>query len=79
MNSKRGALVRGSDPPSGRRVHTMVGVMWRVLVRRMIKHLVAGVHKTDDKIYRSISNGKKYVSFQVWDKIVGNCRQALAL
>ena len=60
MNSERGALVRGSDPPWGHRVHTMAGDMWRALARGMInKQLAAGVHKTDDKISRSVSNGKK--------------------
>ena len=37
MNSERSVLVKGSDPPQGHRVHTMVCDMWRVLARRMMK------------------------------------------
>ena len=40
--------------------------------------LAAGVHNTDDKISRSVSNGKKQFFFQVWQKTVGRRRQALA-
>ena len=40
----------------------MVGDRWRALARRTIKiHLVAGVYNTDEKNYRSVSNGRKYV------------------
>ena len=79
MNYERGALVRGSDPPYGQRVHTMAGDMWRALTRRMTKkQLAAGVHQTDDKMSPSVSNGKKQASLQVWEDTVGRRRQALA-
>ena len=63
MDYERGALVRGSDPPLGHRVHTVSGDMWWTLAMLMIKtQLVAGVHQTDDNIYFSIS--------LEWQKIV---------
>ena len=44
MKSERGALVRGSDPPSDHTVHKTTGDMWRAPARRLIrKHLAAGV------------------------------------
>ena len=44
MNSERGALTRGSDPPSGHSVHKMTSDAWRALARRLIqKHLATGV------------------------------------
>ena len=44
MKSERGALVRGSDPPSGHSIHTTAGGMWPASARRLIqKHLDAGV------------------------------------
>ena len=39
MKSERGALVRGSNPPQGHSVHTMVGDMWRTPARRLIKNM----------------------------------------
>ena len=43
MNSERGALIRGSDPPSGHSVHNTAGDAWRALARRLIqKHLITG-------------------------------------
>ena len=52
MNSERGALVRGSNPPQGHRVYTHD--RWHVAgaaSRRMTKkqQLGAGVHETNDK------------------------------
>ena len=41
VNSERGALVRGSDPPSGHSVHTTTGDRWRAPARRLITHLGA--------------------------------------
>ena len=44
MNSERGALVRGSDPPSGHSVHNTAGYTWRAPARRLIqKYLFTGV------------------------------------
>ena len=44
MKSERGALVRGSDPPSGHSVHKTTGDRWRVPARRLIQtHLGAAV------------------------------------
>ena len=37
MNSERGALVRGSIPPSGHSVHNTAGDMWRTPARRLIQ------------------------------------------
>ena len=34
MNFQRSALVRGSDPPKGHRVHTKAGDTWRVPATR---------------------------------------------
>ena len=79
MNSERNALVRGSDPPKGHRVHTMSGDTWRALARRSKeKQAAADVHKTNDKNSRSVSNDKEYFFFQVWEDTVGRRRQALA-
>ena len=39
MKSERGALVRGSDPPSGHSVHTTTGVMWRAPARCLIQNI----------------------------------------
>ena len=79
MKSERSALVRGPDPPQGHRLHTTAGDIRRVLARRMIKNkLAAGMPKTDDKISRSVSNGKKKLFSQVWKKSVVRRRQTLA-
>ena len=44
MKSERGALVRGSDPPSGHSVHNTAGDTWRAPARCLIqKHLAAAV------------------------------------
>ena len=44
MKSERGALVRGSDPPSGHSVHNTTGDTWRARARRLIQtHLGADV------------------------------------
>ena len=37
MKPERGALVSGSDPPSGRSVHNTAGDTWRALARRLIQ------------------------------------------
>ena len=60
MKSERGALVRGSDPPSGYSVHKTTGDRWRAPARRLMQtHLGAAVQKTGDKNSRSLSDGKK--------------------
>ena len=44
MKSERGALVKGSDPPSGHSVHKTTGDRWRAHARRLIqRHLGAAV------------------------------------
>ena len=44
MNSDRGALARGSNPPFGHSVHNTAGHTWRAPARRVIqKHLSTGV------------------------------------
>jgi len=79
MNSGRSALVRGSGPPLAHRLHTMASDVRRALARRTIKkQIAAGVYKTEDKISRSVSNGKKQAFFQVWEDTAGRRRQALA-
>ena len=37
MKSELGALVRGSDPPSGHGVHKTTGDRWRALARRLTR------------------------------------------
>ena len=60
MKSDRGALVRGSNPPSGHSVHKSTGDRWRAPARRLIQVLLgAAVLKTSDKISRSLSDGKR--------------------
>ena len=65
MKSERGALVRGSDPPSGHSsVDTAAADMWRASARHVTqKHLAAGV-QTDGKNYRSLSDSKKWYQVQ---------------
>ena len=59
MKSERGALVRGSDPPSGHSVHKTTGDRWRAPDWRLIQtHLGAAVYQTGDKNSRSLSDGK---------------------
>ena len=41
MNSERGALVRGSDPPSGYSVLKTIGDRWWASARRLIQHIWA--------------------------------------
>ena len=60
IKSERGALVRGSDTPSGHGVHKTTGDRWRAPARRLIRIcLGAAVLKTGDKNSRSLSDGKK--------------------
>ena len=60
VKPERGALVRGSDPPSGHSVHSTARDKWRAPARRLMqKHLATGVLKTDDKNSRSLSDGHK--------------------
>ena len=44
VNSKRGELVRGSDPPLVYSAHSTAGDLWRAPIRLVLKkHLAAGV------------------------------------
>ena len=77
--SEWGALVRGSDPPSGHSVHNTAGDRWRAPARRLLpKQLAGGVYKADDKNCRSSSMAKNSNFFQVWEKSVGRPGQPLA-
>ena len=50
MKSERGALARGSDPPSGHSVHKTAGDMWRVPARRLIQtNLGAAVYLVENR------------------------------
>ena len=60
MKSERGALRRGSDPPSGHSVYKTTGDTCRAPARRLIQTLLgAAVYKRADKMSRSLSDGKK--------------------
>ena len=51
MKSERGALVRGSDPPSGHSVHKTTGDRWWVPARCLIQtHLGAAVYQQATKV-----------------------------
>ena len=79
MKSERGALVRGSDPPSGHSVYKTTGGTWRAPARRLIQtHLGAAVWKSGDKMSRSFSDAKNRPFFRVWEKSVGCRGQLLA-
>ena len=72
MNSERGALIRGADPPSGHSVNSTAGDTWRAPDRRLKKnHLSAGVRITDGKSSRCLLDGKKWTAFSVWEMSVG--------
>ena len=44
VNSERGELVRGSDPPLVYSAHSSAGDLWRAPIRLLLKeHLAAGV------------------------------------
>ena len=53
MNSKRGELVRGPDPPLVHRADSTAGDLWRAPIRLLLKtRLAAGVYITETKLYR---------------------------
>ena len=53
-------LIRGSDPPLVYSAHSMVGDVWRVPIRLLLKtHLAAGVYKNWDK-NSMVSKGAKH-------------------
>ena len=80
MNSERGALVGGSDPPSDHSVHHTAG------------YFVAGAGQASDKkifVHGCVENRRQKVSisprwqtnipfFQVWEKSVGRRGRPLA-
>ena len=60
MKSERGALVRGSDPPSGHSVHKTAGDTWRAPARRLNTNTFGrGCAETGDKKSRSLSDCRK--------------------
>ena len=78
MESERGALGRGSDPPQSHSDHTtgrshMAGAGQA----SEKKHLAAGVKKTDDIKSLSLSDSKNSFS-GLWGKSVGRRGQPLA-
>ena len=75
MKSERGALARGSDPPSGHIVHKTTGDRWRAPAWRLI-YTHSGA--AGDQNSRSVSDDKKEAFFQVWEKSVGRRGQLLA-
>ena len=51
VKSKRGNLVRGSDPLLGYNAHSTAGDLWRAPIRLLLgTHLAAGVQKTETKL-----------------------------
>ena len=62
MNSERGALVRGSDPPSGHSVHNTAGDTWTAPARRLIqKYLFTGVENRRQRISIPPRWQKRYI------------------
>ena len=60
INSERGELVRGSDPPLVHSTHSTAGDLWRAPIRLLLKtHLVAGVKKTETKTLHRLPTGEK--------------------
>ena len=50
MNSERGELVRGSDPPLVYSARSTAGGLWRAQIKLVLKtHLVIGVQKSEAK------------------------------
>ena len=78
MKYERGALVRGSDPPSGHSVHKRPVIRGGRLPGVPYKHLGAAVYKTGDKNLGPSPMAKKKTLFQVWEKSIGRCGQLLA-
>ena len=67
VKSERGALVRGSDPPSGRSVHKTTGDRWRAPARRMIQTIWALLcTKTGNKISHASPMAKNRPFFRCW-------------
>ena len=67
MKSERGALVRGSDPPSGHSPHETAGDTWRAPAKRIIQtHVGAAVSKTGDKKKSIPLQLQKKTFSQVW-------------
>ena len=80
MNSERGALVRGSDPPSGHNcVHNTACDTWQAPARRLIqKHLSMVCRKQATKIRDPSPMAKTDLFFRFWEKSVGRRGQPLA-
>ena len=81
MKSERGALFRGSDPPSGHSVYRTAGDTWRVPARRLIQHIWALLcRKQVTKFHDTFPMAKKrsFLLRFVWEKSVGRCGHVLA-
>ena len=72
IKSKRGALVRGFDPPSGHSVHSTAGDMWRAPARRLIQKTFGRWCAESREQHISIPlRWQKLDFFQVWERSVG--------
>ena len=80
INSERGALVRGSDPPFGHGVHKTTGDRWRAPARRQASDTNTFgrccVKNRREKFSIPLW-WRKIDIFQVWEKSVGRRRQLL--
>ena len=76
MKSERGALLRGSDPPSGHSVHKMAADTWRAPARRLIQTLLCRKHATKHLDPSPMAKNTHF--FQVWEKSVGRRGKLLA-
>ena len=60
MKCERGALARGSDPPSGHSVHNTAGDTWRAPTRRLIQNIRPLLFRKQTTKIINLSDGKKY-------------------
>ena len=79
INSERGALVRGSDPPSGHSVHNTAGNTWRAPARRLLQKIY--VHGCVENSRPKISIPPRWQKIELvsgWEKTAGRRGQPLA-
>ena len=76
MKSERGALVRGSDPPSGHSGHKTAGDTWRAPTRRLTQALLCGKQATKSLDPSPMAKNRPF--FQIWKKSIGRRGQLLA-